>query len=66
MALPPITPSKVHDIAQSAMQGLLSSEASRQSVFVTAKGKKLPFNQELSIQAYDIAEAMIAESAVRL
>lgn len=66
MPLPPITPAKVHDIAQSAMQGLLSSNTSRQSVFVTAKHKELSFNQELSIQAYDIAEAMLAESVLRL
>jgi len=66
MALPPITPAKVHDIAETAMQFLLSSDASRRSVFVTAKNKKLTFNEELSIEAYDIAEAMIAESVTRL
>lgn len=66
MPLPPITPAKVHDIAESAMQGLLSSDASRQSVAVTAKGNKRNFNQELAVQAYAIAEAMIAESVVRL
>ena len=65
MSLPPITPSQVHDIAESAMKGLLSSDASRQSVYVTSKGKKIAFNQELAIQAYDIAEAMIAESVTR-
>lgn len=66
MSLPSITPSQVHDIAETAMQGLLSSDSSRQSVYVTSKSKKLTFNQELSIQAYDIAEAMIAESVKRL
>jgi hypothetical protein len=66
MPLPPITPAKVHDIAESAMQGLLSSDAARQSVYVTSKSKKITFNQELAIEAYDIAEAMIAESVVRL
>lgn len=65
MALPPITPAKVHDIAETAMQGLLSSDSSRQSVYVTSKSKKLTFNEELSIQAYDIAEAMITESVTR-
>jgi len=65
MALPPISPSKVHDIAETAMQGLLSSDSARRSVFITAKAKEIPFNQELAIEAYDIAEAMIAESETR-
>jgi len=65
MSVPPITPSKVHDLAETAMQGLLSSDSSRQSVYVTSQSKKRTFNEELSIQAYDIAEAMIAESVTR-
>lgn len=66
MPLPPLTPDKVHDLAETAMQGLLSSDSSRQSVFVTATGKKISFNQELSVQAYDIAEAMVDEAGTRL
>ena len=65
MALPPITPAKVHDMAETAMQGLLSSDSSRRSVAITAENNKRSFNQELSIEAYDIAEALIAESVMR-
>lgn len=66
MALSSISPDKVHDIAETAMQGLLSSDSSRRAVFVASKNNEIPFKKELAIQAYDIAEAMIAESVVRL
>ena len=66
MSLPPIVPGKVHDMAETAMQGLLSSDASRWAVSVTAKNNSRTFNEELAIESYDIAEALIAESVVRL
>lgn len=66
MPLPPITPDKVHDMAETAMQGLLSSDASRRSVSLSANYNRREFNEELAIEAYDIAEALIAESELRL
>lgn len=66
MPLPPITPDKVHDMAETAMQGLLSSNASRRSVSVTAENNNRTFNEELAFEAYDIAEALISESVTRV
>lgn len=66
MPLPPITPDKVHDIAQAAMQGLLSSDASRHSVSISANHNRRSFKEELAVEAYDIAEAFIVEAEVRL
>ena len=66
MSLPPIVPGKVHDMAETAMQGLLSGNASRWAVSVIAKINNRTFNEELAVEAYDIAEALIAESVTRL